>query len=245
MRASIRSPKGWSGDIRVTTRLRRRRPVHRPARRAARDRARDVRPGDAHELARPAGGARSGHGAGGEPVAAARDDRRPQRARSCATCCRCCRSTSRVSGPEWESENLYRTLTPRAAQPDPRGCRRDDLSAAHHAALRASRSSCWPGELAVRDLPEAWNSGMEQRFGARPSGRRRRLPAGHALGAGLVRLLSRPMRWAGDRRAALGSAAGAVAGGRAAARARRVRRRVRLAARERARLWAPRCRSRS
>ena len=26
------------------------------------------------------------------------------------------------------------------------------------------------GKLAVRDLPEAWNSGMEQRFGARPTG---------------------------------------------------------------------------
>ena len=26
------------------------------------------------------------------------------------------------------------------------------------------------GKLAVRDLPEAWNSGMEQRFGARPAG---------------------------------------------------------------------------
>ena len=26
------------------------------------------------------------------------------------------------------------------------------------------------GKLAVRDLPEAWNAGMEQRFGQRPAG---------------------------------------------------------------------------
>ena len=81
----------------------------------------------------------------------------------------------------------------RAAQPDPRRCRRADLSAAHPAALRARE------EAAVRRARGARSArGLELRHGAAPrgapDGRRRWLPAGHPLGARLLRLLSRPMR---------------------------------------------------
>ena len=61
-------------------------------------------------------------------------------------------------------ENIYAASDPRAAQPDPRRCRRADLSAAHPAALRAGEAAA-VRRLAVRDLPDAWNTGMEQRLG--------------------------------------------------------------------------------
>jgi carboxypeptidase Taq len=71
------------------------------------------------------------------------------------------------AGPEWEVDNLYR-CSRGAARAHPRRRRRAHLSAARGAALRASRRICSKGELAVRDLPEAWNNGMEQRLGLRP-----------------------------------------------------------------------------
>ena len=71
----------------------------------------------------------------------------------------------------------------------------DELTYPLHILLRYDlEKKLLAGELAVRDLPEAWNSGMEQRLEVRPDGRGRRLPAGHPLGPGLVRLLSRPTR---------------------------------------------------
>ena len=72
-----------------------------------------------------------------------------------------------VSGPEWEFDNLYRTLT--RVQ---RGLIRvdaDEMSYSLHIMQRYEiEKQLLAGKLAVRDLPEAWNAGMEQRFGMRP-----------------------------------------------------------------------------
>ncbi|MBV8783108.1 MAG: carboxypeptidase M32 [Gammaproteobacteria bacterium] len=73
-----------------------------------------------------------------------------------------------VAGPEWEVENLYAHLT-RVR----RGLIRvdaDELTYPLHIMLRYElEKQLLSGELAVRDLPEAWNSGMEQRLGIRPA----------------------------------------------------------------------------
>ncbi|HVP32789.1 MAG TPA: carboxypeptidase M32 [Steroidobacteraceae bacterium] len=72
-----------------------------------------------------------------------------------------------VSGPEWDPENLYRFLT--RVQ---RGLIRvdaDELTYPLHIMLRYElEKQLLSGELAVRDLPEAWNAGMEARLGIRP-----------------------------------------------------------------------------
>jgi carboxypeptidase Taq len=72
-----------------------------------------------------------------------------------------------ASGPEWEAENLYSHLT--RVQ---RGLIRvdaDELTYPLHIMLRYElEKQLLSGELAVRDLAEAWNSGMEQRLGIRP-----------------------------------------------------------------------------
>jgi carboxypeptidase Taq len=73
-----------------------------------------------------------------------------------------------VSGPEWELENVYAHLT-RVK----RGLIRvdaDELTYPLHIMLRYElEKQLLSGELAVRDLPEAWNAGMEQRLGIRPT----------------------------------------------------------------------------
>jgi carboxypeptidase Taq len=73
-----------------------------------------------------------------------------------------------VSGPEWEIENLYTHLT-RVK----RGLVRvdaDELTYPVHIMLRYElEKQMLSGELAVKDLPEAWNAGMEQRLGIRPA----------------------------------------------------------------------------
>jgi carboxypeptidase Taq len=73
-----------------------------------------------------------------------------------------------VSGPEWEVENLYRHLT--RVQ---RGLIRvdaDELTYPLHIMVRYElEKQLLSGELAVRDLPEAWNAGMEARLGIRPA----------------------------------------------------------------------------
>jgi carboxypeptidase Taq len=72
-----------------------------------------------------------------------------------------------VSGPEWELENVYAHLT-RVK----RGLIRvdaDELTYPLHIMLRYElEKQLLSGDLAVRDLPEAWNAGMEQRLGIRP-----------------------------------------------------------------------------
>jgi carboxypeptidase Taq len=73
-----------------------------------------------------------------------------------------------VSGPEWDLENIYTHLN-RVK----RGLIRvdaDELTYPLHIMLRYElEKQLLNGELAVRDLPEAWNNGMEQRLGIRPS----------------------------------------------------------------------------
>jgi carboxypeptidase Taq len=73
-----------------------------------------------------------------------------------------------VTGPEWDVENVYGHLT--RVQ---RGLIRvdaDELTYPLHIMVRYElEQDLLSGKLAVRDLPEAWNAGMEQRLGIRPS----------------------------------------------------------------------------
>jgi carboxypeptidase Taq len=73
-----------------------------------------------------------------------------------------------VNGPEWDVENLYRHLN-RVR----RGLIRvdaDELTYPLHIMLRYDlEKRILSGELAIRSIPEAWNSFMEQRLGARPT----------------------------------------------------------------------------
>src|ERR1700751_1461896 len=72
-----------------------------------------------------------------------------------------------TTGPEWDIENVYGHLT--RVQ---RGLIRvdaDELTYPLHIMLRYElEKQLLSGELAVRDLPEAWNAGMEQRLRIRP-----------------------------------------------------------------------------
>ena len=73
-----------------------------------------------------------------------------------------------ASGPEWEVDNLYRTLA-RVR----RGANRvdaDELTYPVHIMLRFElEKRILDGSLAVRDLPEAWSEDLEGRLGLRPS----------------------------------------------------------------------------
>ena len=72
-----------------------------------------------------------------------------------------------TSGPEWDVENVYGHLT--RVQ---RGLIRvdaDELTYPLHIMLRYElERQLLSGQLAVRDLPQAWNAGMEQRLGIGP-----------------------------------------------------------------------------
>jgi carboxypeptidase Taq len=74
-----------------------------------------------------------------------------------------------VTGPEWEVENLYQTLI-RVR----RGAIRvdaDELTYPVHIMLRYElEKRIFDGTLPVRDLPEAWRDGLDQRLGLRPAG---------------------------------------------------------------------------
>jgi carboxypeptidase Taq len=73
-----------------------------------------------------------------------------------------------VSGQAWDPENLYAHLT-RVR----RGAIRvdaDELTYPLHVLVRYElEKRLMSGELAVRDLPQAWNTEMEQRLGVRPA----------------------------------------------------------------------------
>lgn len=73
-----------------------------------------------------------------------------------------------VSGPEWEEDNLYRHLTRvrrSAVRVDA-----DELTYPQHVLLRYEiEKDVLDGSLAVRNLAEAWNAGMESRLGIRPA----------------------------------------------------------------------------
>jgi carboxypeptidase Taq len=73
-----------------------------------------------------------------------------------------------VSGPEWEPENLYRVLT-RVRRSTIR-VDADELTYPMHIVLRYGiERNLLDGRLAVRDLPEAWNQGMQDRLEVRPA----------------------------------------------------------------------------
>ncbi len=73
-----------------------------------------------------------------------------------------------VSGPEWEVENLYGHLT-RVRRSLIR-VDADELTYPVHVMLRYElEKQLLSGELAVKDLPAAWNAGMEQRLGIKPA----------------------------------------------------------------------------
>ena len=73
-----------------------------------------------------------------------------------------------VTGAEWSIENLYGHLT-RVRRSLIR-VDADELTYPVHIMLRYElEKQMLSGELAVKDLPEAWNAGMEQRLGIRPS----------------------------------------------------------------------------
>ncbi len=138
-----------------------------------------------------------------------------------------------VTGPEWETDNLYRTLVRvrRAAS----RVDADELTYPVHILLRFElEKRIFDGKLAVRDLPGAWSDGLEARLGLRPVERRRGLPAGRALGARVLRLLPLVRARRPHRGAALRDPARRHAGPRRRDRRGPLRRADRLAARERA-----------
>jgi carboxypeptidase Taq len=73
-----------------------------------------------------------------------------------------------VTGAEWDTENLYTHLT-RVKRSLIR-VDADELTYPVHIMLRYElEKQMLSGELAVKDLPAAWNAGMEQRLGIRPA----------------------------------------------------------------------------
>ena len=98
-----------------------------------------------------------------------------------------------VSGPEWDIENIYSHLT-RVKRSLIR-VDADELTypAAHHAALRAREAAAERrarGARSARRLECGHGAAPRHQARQRPGG----VPAGHSLGGGIVRLLSRRMR---------------------------------------------------
>jgi carboxypeptidase Taq len=72
------------------------------------------------------------------------------------------------TGPEWDVENLYRTLI-RVRRSAIRADA-DELTYPVHIMLRYDlEKQIFDGSLPVRDLPEAWRASFEQRLGLRPA----------------------------------------------------------------------------
>jgi carboxypeptidase Taq len=72
------------------------------------------------------------------------------------------------TGPEWELENLYRTLI--RVRRGPIRADADELTYPIHVLLRYElEKQILSGSLPVRDLPEAWREGFERRLNLRPS----------------------------------------------------------------------------
>jgi carboxypeptidase Taq len=73
-----------------------------------------------------------------------------------------------VSGPEWSEENLYAHLT--RVKRGPIRVDADELTYTLHIQLRYElENQLLDGKLAVRNLRDAWNAGMEQRLGLKPA----------------------------------------------------------------------------
>jgi carboxypeptidase Taq len=72
-----------------------------------------------------------------------------------------------VSGPEWSEENLYAHLT--RVRRGPIRVDADELTYTLHIQLRYEiENRLLSGDLAVRNLRDAWNAGMEQRLQVKP-----------------------------------------------------------------------------
>jgi carboxypeptidase Taq len=73
-----------------------------------------------------------------------------------------------VTGPEWQADNLYRVLN--QVQRSLIRIDADELTYPVHIMLRYElERQLLDGELAVKDLPEAWNQGMASRLGVTPA----------------------------------------------------------------------------
>jgi carboxypeptidase Taq len=73
-----------------------------------------------------------------------------------------------VTGPEWSEENLYAHLT--RVRRGPIRVDADELTYTLHIQLRYElEKQLLEGKLAVRNLRDAWNAGMDQRLGLRPA----------------------------------------------------------------------------
>jgi carboxypeptidase Taq len=73
-----------------------------------------------------------------------------------------------VSGPEWEPGNLYRLLT--QVRRSTIRVDADELTYPMHVVLRYGiEKELMEGKLAVRELPEAWNQGMQGRLEVTPA----------------------------------------------------------------------------
>jgi carboxypeptidase Taq len=74
-----------------------------------------------------------------------------------------------VTGPEWEADNIYRKLN--HVQRSLIRVDADEVTYPLHILLRYElEKKLLSGELAVREVPEAWNAGMEQRLDIRATG---------------------------------------------------------------------------
>jgi carboxypeptidase Taq len=73
-----------------------------------------------------------------------------------------------ISGPEWQTDNLYRVLN--QVQRSLIRIDADELTYPVHIMMRYElERQLLDGELAVKDLPEAWNQGMASRLGVTPA----------------------------------------------------------------------------
>ncbi len=104
---------------------------------AARDRACALPARLAGGMAAPAGRPRARHGVARKPVAAAGNAGVPQPRRSPGSRRRCCARSSAATTQSGRPRHLHRRQIAVAAGPDPRRCRRGDLSRACHPALPA------------------------------------------------------------------------------------------------------------
>jgi len=73
-----------------------------------------------------------------------------------------------ATGPEWDADNLYRTLI--RVRRAPVRVDADELTYPVHIMLRFElEKRIFDGTLPVRDLPEAWGEGLDSRLGLRPA----------------------------------------------------------------------------
>ena len=205
-------PPSSTTDIRITTRYSEQRPRGRALLRAARVRARPVR----ERASTPRSSARRSAG----PASLGLHE---SQSRACG------RTWSGAACPFWR--HFYPLVagdlpgparrrrrrgasTARSTRCSPRLIRTeaDELTYDLHIILRFElEQEIFDGNLALRDLPEAWNERVELLSRPRRPERRRRRAPGRALGGGRVRLLPDLLARQRDRRPALaGDARGAA-----------------------------------